>query len=145
MPYADATEMTRLFGADEMLHLTNLYDPDATEIDRQRVDSAAEWADSIINTYLAQRYALPFTSTPLVLIGYAADITRYQLDSISPRDDVRQRYEDAIAWLKLVAAGKVNLGLDELGAETEQATDYGQVSVSKVEPAFTDDSLSGFL
>jgi phage gp36-like protein len=115
--YCTPADMNELFGETEMLHLTNLYDPDAVVVDEVRVQAAANWAAQIIDTYLAARYDLPLASVPVVLKGYAADMARYQLDSISPRDDVRKRYDDALKWLAMVAQGRVELGLSDAGAE----------------------------
>lgn len=111
MDYCTVARLVSLFGASEILNLSRLTDPTATTIDTARVEAAIAYAEDEINSYIGLRYTSPFVSVPLVLGGKAADIARYQLDSIHPRDDVRQRYEDAIKWLVLVASGKIDLKL----------------------------------
>jgi phage gp36-like protein len=51
------------------------------------------------------------------------------LDRVRNREDVRTRYEDAIEWLKSVAAGKVSLGLDTVvGVPVVETETVGFVS-----------------
>lgn len=143
MPYLTPAKMSELFGAQEMLELSQLYDPDAISIDEPRVQANIDSAEAEVNSYLSIRYALPLTSVPLVLTEKTADIARYKLDSIRPRDDVRQRYEDAIKWLRLVCDGKIDLGLDDSGEEV--AADAPVASrAGKRSFGFTDDNLTGF-
>lgn len=112
MPYVTQSDMVALFPLSEMVGLTNLDDPAATTVNTNRLDAAIAHAESIIDSYLGVRHSLPLATTPVVLTGYAADITRYVLDSTRAREDVRQRYEDAIVWLKMLAKGEVVLDLD---------------------------------
>lgn len=123
--YLTPAKMAELFGPEEILHLTNLYDPDATAPDNSRTSSAIDWAASIINSYLSTLYSLPLSTTPVALESCAADLARYQLDSIRPRQDVRQRYEDAIKWLESVAAGKIGLGPGISAKTTESPSPIG--------------------
>jgi phage gp36-like protein len=124
MPYCTIAQLVGLFGDAEIIALSNLTTPSATAINAVRVDAAIAYADAEINGYLGGRYALPLVSVPLVLVGKAADIVRYQLDSIHPREDVRVRYEDTLRWLKMVADGKVELGLAGNGDEVP-SNSYG--------------------
>jgi phage gp36-like protein len=124
MPYCTIAHMVDLFGSGEIIALSNLETPSATTINAGRVDTAIAYADNEINSYLAGRYTLPLASVPPVLADKAADIARYQLDSINPRDDVIERNAAAIRWLKLVADGKVELGLAGNGEEVP-SNSYG--------------------
>jgi phage gp36-like protein len=108
------------------------------------VDAACDYAAQEIDCYLALRYALPIASVPMVLTNKAADIARYQLEHNDPREDVRKRYEDAIVWLKFVAAGKIGLGLNPIGEEVESDSPTYSVEALHPEPIFTDVALSGY-
>lgn len=141
--YLTPTKMTELFGAQEMLELSQLYDPDATTPDDARIQANIDSAEAEINSYLTVRYELPFASVPLVLSEKAADIARYKLDSVRARDDVRLRYEDALRWLRLVCDGKINLGIDEGGEEVEADTAIAGKTGLRSQ-AFTDANLSGY-
>jgi phage gp36-like protein len=109
MTYATEQNMIDLFGEKEILELTNLHNPTAIKIDSLRLNSALEYATGEVDSYLANYYSLPVPNPPQVLINKTADIARYHLDSIRSREDVRQRYEDALKWLQLVLEGKVKL------------------------------------
>lgn len=109
MPYATQTDLEDAYGADEMLQLADR-DRDGVA-DAGFIDAALNRADSLIDGYLAGRYALPVAPVPPVLTATACDLARYWLYDDAAPDRVRQAFEDAIAWLKDVAAGKVLLQL----------------------------------
>lgn len=134
MPYVTLTQMVNRFGEQEMIELTNLHSPDNTAINTAAFEAAALDAEAEIDSYVGIVAALPLASVPLVLAGKAADVVRYYLDTIDPREDVRRRYEDAIAWLKLLANGGVSIGLDGAGADV--AID-GTLRTSKTTPIYS--------
>lgn len=137
--YCTVARMVELFSEPEMVALSQLYDPTATVIDPVRVEAAIAYAEDEINSYLGIRYSLPLTSVPMVLTSKVADIARYQLDSLHPRDDVRRRYEDAVKWLYLVATGKLDLGLavdSVTGLPTEVSPDAYSVGYLAPEATF---------
>ncbi len=128
MDYATVDDMVELFGDREIVELTNLDNPGAETIDEPRLEKALDYASREVDSYLtAAQYQLPLPSVPLVLRNKVADIARYHLDSYRAREDVRQRYEDAVKWLGLLASGKVSLGLDKATQEeitTDDAVTY---------------------
>ena len=107
MTYATQSDLVERFGADELVQLTNRLGGqsiDAVVLGRALLDADAE-----IDGYLATRYTLPLASTPAVLVRLAADLARYQLCGDKVPDSVRQRYVDAVAVLKRLATGEVQL------------------------------------
>ncbi len=69
-----------------------------------------------INSYIGQIEDLPLPVIPLALKRAANNIDRYVIYDDGAPEDIRTRYEDAVAWLESVAAGKVSLGIgDETG------------------------------
>lgn len=133
MDYCTLAKLVELFGEPEIIALSRLHDPAGMTIDTVRVNAAIAYAEDEINSYIGLRYTSPFTSVPIVLGGKAADIARYQLDSIHPREDVRKRYEDAIKWLILVASGKIDLSLGA-GSLTQLPITPGTGSVGSLIP-----------
>ncbi|WP_016949768.1 gp436 family protein [Anabaena sp. PCC 7108] len=118
MNYATQEDMINLFGEPEVIELTNLDNPNLDAIDATRLDQALDYASREVDSYLqVAQYQLPLTSVPLVLRNKVADIARYHLDSYQVREDVRQRYEDAVKWLQMLASGKVGLGIDKITQE----------------------------
>lgn len=82
-------------------------EPDETRIARQ-----LEAASGRIDAYIGARYRLPLKDVPDALRDYCCDIARYLLTGTEHpcTELIRLRYEDAISWLKLVAAGKASIG-----------------------------------
>ncbi len=104
------------FGTREMIQLTNLDDSNATEVNLSRLEQNEQKAFARINGLIANcptvAAMMPFTVAPPILRDYELDITRYYLDQTLPREDVRKRYEDAIAQLILIGKCQMSLGLD---------------------------------
>lgn len=111
VPYATQTQFIDAFGEELTVELTNLEDPTAEAVNSDVFDRVAADGDSLIDTYLSGRYALPLATTPGVLRTVALDLYRYKLGHNAKEDDVRKRYEDALGLLKMIAIGTVNLGL----------------------------------
>ena len=85
------------------------------------IQDAIQDATEEINGYIGGRYALPLPNVPSNLERMACDIARYRLYFQQPTDEVRQRYEDAIAFLKRVADNKAHLQIQL--PETNQIVD----------------------
>lgn len=72
------------------------------------VDEVIHRADAEIDAYLGMRYTLPLSPLPDQVKGLSIDMALYHL--YSRRSVVptvrRQKYEAAVAFLKLVAAGE---------------------------------------
>jgi phage gp36-like protein len=147
MAYVTEAQLVDLFGADEMIQLSNLDEPNATAVNSARITSATAWASEIIDSYASVFYVTPIAPVPYILTGYAKDLVRYQLDCNSPRDDVRQRYEDALKWLEMLAKGIASLGPNVprkvLAPTVIPATVTGPTAFSTPTHRFTEVSLNG--
>ncbi|TCH64211.1 DUF1320 domain-containing protein [Acinetobacter sp. ANC 4862] len=73
------------------------------------VDDAIQDATEEINGHIGGRYPLPLPNVPSNLKRMACDIARYRLYFQQPTEEIRKRYEDAIAFLKRVADNKAHL------------------------------------
>lgn len=141
MTYASQQNLIDRFGEDELIQLTdrdNLGAIDAAVVARALADADAE-----INGYLSTRYTLPLSPVPAVLEKLACDIARYQLFENAVTEIVKERYENAIRFLKDVAAGKVTLGVD--GNGDTAATISNSVQISSTTPVFRRSESDGFL
>lgn len=121
MSYAKPQDLEVAFGQAEILQLSDRDsdgDPDANVLER-----ALATADGEINSYLSVRYAIPLPLVPQIVRDKACDIARYRLQDDTPTDEARQRYEDAIEWLKSVAAGRALLvGIPVIGSAAATPT-----------------------
>lgn len=77
------------------------------------VNQAIVDATSTVDGYLSARYALPIVPTPATILRVTGDIARYYLYEDIATETIIERYKQAIAWLRDVAAGKVSLGDSE--------------------------------
>lgn len=107
MSYATQTDMTERFGAVELAQLTDHVN--AAVIDAAVVTRALDDAQAEADAYLAQRYQLPLASVPPVLVRMVCDMARYRLYDDATTEAVRVRYNDAVALLRRMAAGDVQL------------------------------------
>jgi len=109
MTYATQQDLVDRFGSDELIQLTdraNIGSIDSTVVSRALGDADAE-----INGYLAAQYSLPLPSVPAVLVRLACDIARYQLSADRVTESVRDRYKDAVVFLKSLSKGEAQLGV----------------------------------
>lgn len=95
-------------------------------VDTARVQRACNDAGDMVDGYLRPRHTLPLSAVPTILVKLSAAIARFELHlggDRQPTDQVRQDRDQAIAFLKDVAAGKADLGITNTGAEpAEDAT-----------------------
>ncbi|MDC8804219.1 DUF1320 domain-containing protein [Halomonas pacifica] len=131
MPYITLQDLQERFSEHEILQLA---DDGTGQVDQDEINRAIEDAGGEIDGYVAGGgYAVPLSPVPNIVKSYACDIARYRLydDAASPQ--VRERYEDAIKFLRMVARGEVKLGIgtDE---DTETAGSAEFQGGSKVMP-----------
>lgn len=135
--YASVADMVERFGEFEIVELTDFEHTgviDTAVAERALTDATAE-----IDGYLAARYRLPVTDTPRLLSLLCSDIARFRLQKGVSTEQARQRYEDAVAKLKAIARGEINLPLaSPPPASAEPVTAKGRRRV------FDDDALRGF-
>ena len=117
MPYATQQDMLDRFGDEELLQLADR--DDSGVIDTAVLDAVLKDAEELIDSYLAKRYQLPLSNVPQSLVRISASIARYFLYKDEPTDAAQKGYDNAIAWLKDIAAGKALL--DAEGVEPDAA------------------------
>ncbi|MDP2786609.1 MAG: DUF1320 domain-containing protein [Pseudomonadota bacterium] len=122
MTYATLTTLNAQFGAREVVALT---DRDMDGVPDQAVlDDALAAADSLIDSYIGRRYALPLADVPKLLVTLAGTLVRYQLSGagVTETDPTRDRYRDAIKLLEAIRDGNIHLGPDPAGDQPAQAS-----------------------
>lgn len=107
MPYASQADLVSRFGSTELAQLTDR--TNGTVIDAAVVSAALADADALIDGYLAQRYALPVSPVPALLLRIAADIARFLLHGKAATEKVRTAYEDALKVLRDLSDGRAAL------------------------------------
>jgi len=105
MAYCNQDDILKLIPRDELAELTT---ETGDEPDPEVVSEAIAKAEAEIDSYLGTRYAVPLSPVPAIVKSLAADLALYHLysrRSVAPPVR-RQKYVDAVAFLKEVAAGR---------------------------------------
>lgn len=126
--YITQDDLIARFGAQQLLELSDR--ESAGQIDAARVAQAIADTCARIDGYLASRYPLPLATVPQAIPPLASDICRYILAE-RPTDEMRKRYDDALAWFAKVAEGKFGLGLDQTSQPVPEAPVGGPQFVAR--------------
>jgi phage gp36-like protein len=105
MAYCTVDDLLLLIPLAELAELTA---EDEDLPDYTVAENAIDKAGAEIDSYLGVRYTLPLAAAPAQLRNLAADMALFHLysrRSIAPQVR-RQKYDDAVAFLKQVAAGQ---------------------------------------
>lgn len=129
----------------EGLVIDDLSGMDPSEIEAAvtaAVDGAVALAGELIDSYCRGKYPVPFSPVPGVVTRLCLDITTHDLwarrDGVS--EDCRKRYTDAVAYLRDVAGGRVDLGVGGVSSAPESQPVYIEGSPR----IFTRESMGGF-
>ncbi len=108
MAYCTLQDLLDRFGADELGAVA----PDGDGgIDPAKVERACADAAGEIDGYVSGAgLTVPLANPPRVVTGFAADIARYRLHDDHASEIVARRYDEAVRFLRAVAAGQVRLG-----------------------------------
>jgi len=86
----------------------------------EELDRGLEAASAVVDSYLRARYTLPIQRWGLELTRCVAQIAAYDLmlskgfdPSLAADEQLRLRYEDALAWLKMVRKNEVDPGISD--------------------------------
>ena len=141
--YATRDMMVERFGEDELTELTDR-DGSAGAIVDEVLNTALADATADIDGYLGGRYPLPLAVVPKMLNRHACDLARYYLyDNRLDKDHpAARRYAAAIRLLEQVAAGRVQLGLNDQGEALET---HDQAEMQSQPTVFGRDQSKGFI
>lgn len=129
--YAGTADMVARFGERIMVELTDTGPAPSGQVDAVVASQALADADALIDGYIGSRYTLPLATVPELLKVIACDLARYRLMGERPIEEVRQRYEDATAWLGKIAEGKYGLGLDSSNETVPEGDDGPQTHANR--------------
>lgn len=128
MAYSTLADMVLVKWERVLLQLCPTGDPPV--VDAAVVSEAIAQADGLVDIYLSKRFTTPLTApVPAAVKHFSLAIALYFLygrESGAP-DDVRKRYEDAIALLEKIAANELGLSSALGGASVEPP--FGQVDL----------------
>jgi len=106
----DVVKDDRLEIAIEGTDVSGDADENALEACLDAINGALAIAESVVDSFLGVRYTLPLASTPASLKKRTLDLARFELHDERATEEVRNRRNDAIDWLKMLSSGKATLG-----------------------------------
>ena len=111
MAYCTQDDILNQISEDDLIQLTD--DDDAGEVDTDKVSRAIDDAEALIDSYCGTKYLVPFSTVPDIIRSQAVEIAIYDLFArrMGAPEERKQRYDDAIRFLKDVAGGKASLGV----------------------------------
>lgn len=123
------------FGEDEMRQIAGSGDfnlPGGSQIDHAAIEAEISYADDLIGGYVLGRhnwlFGLQASAMPALLKGLGGDIVRYRLrDKFSGQgqisETVEKRFNSAVARLKEIKAGTLDLVRDDAGSTDLSGSD----------------------
>jgi phage gp36-like protein len=123
MGYATRADIEELYGPELLVRVAD-YDKDG-EADEDVIAKGLAGADEICNAYLSAQYSVPVVPTPGVVRTCAIDIAVYRmaLQYAARTNEMRVRYEDALALLERISKGTVGLGIPPVDEDGDGVPD----------------------
>ena len=143
MAYCTQSDILEQLDEDVLIQLTD--DADAGAVDASVVARAIIDADAEIDSYCGVRHTVPFTTVPEIIRKVSVDIAIYNLyvRRKGAPESRKERYDNAIRFLKDVSMGKASLGENDPEG-TPPDTHAPQMSPDNPERIFTREKLKGF-
>jgi len=141
MAYCTQSDLLEQISESELIQLTD--DDDIGVIDDDKITRAIVNADAEIDSYCGVKHTVPFTTVPPRIRALSEDISIYNLYSRrrGAPEDRKERYDNAIAFLKEVAKGNASLGEDDPDAPP---LDTHKPEISSSDRVFSRDKMDGF-
>ncbi|EIM3531829.1 DUF1320 family protein [Salmonella enterica] len=112
MLYASAQDMRDRYDNLDTL----LFQPGSDTPNEKKLAQALNDAGALADSYLSAKYALPLAVVPQVLVQHCCAIAFYYLCDQQATDQARDRYREALTWLREVKSGSISVGVDEAGS-----------------------------
>jgi phage gp36-like protein len=134
MAYCTLPDIKEQIPEAELVQLTD--DDALSEIDTSVIDRSIADADAEIDSYCAERYAVPFDPVPLLVRKYSVIIVIYNLFMRRGDipDDRETNYNNAIKFLLNLTKGLVSIGAD---APDEESQDTVGVTTNRSDRIFS--------
>ncbi|HGK5379306.1 TPA: gp436 family protein [Salmonella enterica subsp. enterica serovar Birkenhead] len=115
MMYASEQDMRdRYNNLDELL-----MQPGTDDLNEKKLMQALSDAGALADSYLSAKYTLPLAVVPQVLVQHCCAIAFYYLCDQQASDQARDRYREALTWLREVKNDSIPIGVDEAGSAPE--------------------------
>lgn len=144
MAYVDETAYAERFTRRELDQVL-ASNGDGTLAFARAASDASETVDSYLAAIPGRTFSLPLTAPPARVVGVTADLTRYELWAQRASEEVRNRRDQAIEYLKDLVTGDAVLIVEETLPEDPVVSPVGRVGFRTNGRTFTDRSLAGYV
>lgn len=142
MAYTTQVQLEDRFSTQLLISLTDRGEISTGVIDTDVVDKALASTDAVIDGYLKARYQLPLSAEQPLIRELAEVIAIYKLHTYQPDEKIGQDYKDALASLKKIADGTIQLSAAGVAPAD---TGAGGARVTDRERPFTESKMKGFI
>jgi phage gp36-like protein len=142
MTYATLQMLTKRYGEQYLVLLTDHGAVATGAVDTAVIDRALADADALIDGFLKDRYELPLAEIPPLLSDIAQAVAIWKLHRTSPDEKIEKDYKDALAMLDRISAGRVRLSV--AGVEPTATSNSGILITDRERP-LTAENLKGFI
>lgn len=136
--YLTPEELLAFLPQKSVAQLTN-DDPQAKEVDMDKVKETLRVAEELTDGYLRGRYELPLSTVPTLLRDVVRTIARFKLYERRPEskmpDTVLETYKAAVKTLEQIRSGRITLGV---AATAEPVPERGEHRMSAPKTFFSD-------
>jgi phage gp36-like protein len=141
-------DMVTAFGEEEMLQIAGEGPRDMRGLDRAKIEEALQHASGLVIGYVRDRWPAAVDGTPM-LKGFASDIARWRLrgrggQQTAMNETVQKRYDEAVARLKDIAAGKLTLDLPMTDGSGPTPAASEQRIISSMPPSRVSGLMNGY-
>lgn len=116
----------------------------ALSFDRAVAD-ASELVDSYLAAIPGRTFELPLTVPPAKIVGVTADLARYELWAQRASQEVKDRRDQAVEFLKDLVAGRAVLNVEATTPADPVRSPIGRVGYRAAPRVFTGCSLAGYV
>lgn len=138
MLYLTPEELLAFLPQKSVAQLTN-DDPQAKEVDMDKVEEALRAAEELADGYLRGRYGLPISPVPTLLRDVVRTVARFKLYERRPEgkmpETVMETYKAAVKTLEQIRNGRITLGV---AATAEPVPERGEHRMSAPSAFFSD-------
>ena len=142
MAYPTAADLVTRYGDDLVTSLSDRADEPTGTYDEAVVAAAIEAADAEVDGYLAGRYVLPLSSTPVLVKRISEALAIWHLHVTEPDKQISEGHKVAQQQLRDIADGRIVLQVDGVQPDT---TTSGQAQVTDRARPFEAAKMTGFI
>jgi phage gp36-like protein len=140
MPYATIDDIRAQIREQELIGLTD--EDDTGAVVEAVVNTAITDAGVEIDGHLGGRYTLPLSPVPDIIRKLCVDIAIFNLYALGagPPQSRKDRYDNAVKFLRSVAKGDISLGVNDPAGTGPADTP----ATSSTDRTFDPDTLAGY-